>query len=135
MTTIHASASDQRTSSGLVRAFQVLAALAVLNVLFQFITAGQLFPDGGPAGAHGTGAIVLHVLSGLAAVTAVLLWRQRQLAVGAMVLAVVVFGYTFLQAYWGGYSSLWIHVPGAMVLTVGVVLVLVTSLRLSARRA
>jgi hypothetical protein len=135
VTTTHASTSDPRTSSGLVRAFQVLAGLAVLNVLFQFITAGQLFPDGGPAGAHGTGAIVLHVLSGLAAITAVLLWRQRLLTVGAMVLAVVVFGYTFLQAYWGGYSSLWIHVPGAMVLTVGVVLVLVTSLRLSARRA
>jgi len=134
VTTTHASTSAPRTSSGLVRAFQVLAALAVVNVLFQFITAGQLFPDGGPAGAHGTGAIVLHVLSGLAAITAVLLWRQGQLGVAPMVLAVVVFAYTFLQAYWGGYRSLYIHIPGAMLLTVGVVWVLFTSLRLSARR-
>ena len=121
------------TSSGLVRAFQVLAGLAVVNVLYQFVTAGQLFPNGGPAEAHGTGAIVLHVVSGLAAVVAVLLWRQQQLGVRALVLAVVVFAYTFLQAYWGGYSSLWIHVPGAMLLTVGVVWVLFTSLRAGAQ--
>ena len=121
------------TSSGLVRAFQVLAGLAVVNVLYQFVTAGQLFPNGGPAEAHGAGAIVLHVLSGLAAVTAVLLWRQQRLGVRATVLAVVVFAYTFLQAYWGGYSSLWIHVPGAMLLTVGVAWVLFTSLRAGAQ--
>jgi hypothetical protein len=126
--------THQRTSSGLVRAFQVFAALAVLNVLYQFITAGQLFPNGGPETAHAAGAIVLHVLSGLAAVTAVLLWRQGQLPVTTMALAVVVFGYTFLQAYWGGYESLWIHIPGAMVLTVGVVWVLFASLRRGAAR-
>lgn len=134
MPTISAPASsDQRTSSGLARAFQALAALAVVNVLVQFLTAGQLFPNGGPALAHAAGAIVLHVLSGLAAVAAVLLWRQGQLTIASAALAVVVFGYTFLQAYWGGYSSLWIHVPGAMLLTVGVVWVLFVSLRLSTR--
>ena len=52
-----------------------------------------------------------------------------------MLLAVVVFAYTFLQAAWGGRSSLWIHVPGAMVLTVGVVLVAVTSFRVTTPRA
>lgn len=136
MTTTDAhAAATLRTPSGLVRAFQVLAALAVLNVLAQFITAGQLFPNGGPQTAHAAGAIVLHVLSGLAAVTAVLLWRQQRLGVRSMVLAVVVFAYTFLQAYWGGYDSLYIHIPGAMLLTVGVVCVLVTSLRLTSSRA
>ena len=117
------------TSTGLGRAFQVLSALAVLNVLWQFVTAGQLFPSGGPEEAHAAGAIVLHVVSGLAAVVAVLLWRQQQLGARATALAVLVFAYTFLQAYWGGYSSLWIHVPGAMLLTVGVVWVFFTSLR------
>ncbi|MGI3779286.1 MAG: hypothetical protein ACRYG2_00775 [Janthinobacterium lividum] len=135
MTTPNAStASSPRTASGLARTFQVFAALAVVNVLVQFITAGQLFPNGGPEGAHAAGAIVLHVLSGLAAVTAVLLWRQGALSVTGTALAVIVFGYTFLQAYWGGYSSLWIHIPGAMVLTVGVVWVLVLSLRVGARQ-
>ncbi|GAA3561486.1 hypothetical protein GCM10022197_16400 [Microlunatus spumicola] len=121
--------SDPRAATSLVRAFQVLAGLAVLNVLYQFVTAGQLFPNGGPEEAHAAGAIVLHVLSGLAAIVAVLLWRQQRLGVRPMVLAVVVFAYTFLQAYWGGYDSLWIHVPGAMLLTVGVVWVFFTSLR------
>ena len=125
--------TPRTTSSGLVRAFQVFSALAVLNVLWQFVTAGQLFPNGGPEEAHAAGAIVLHVLSGLAAVAAVLLWRAQQLGVRSMVLAVVVFGYTFLQAYWGGYSSLWIHVPGAMVLTLGVVWVFFTSFRPASR--
>jgi hypothetical protein len=122
-------------TTGLVRAFQVLAVLVVVTVAWQFVSAGQLFPSGGPEEAHGVGAIVLHVLSGLTAVAAVLLWRQRRLAVGPTVLAVVVFAYTFLQAAWGGRSSLWIHVPGAMVLTVGVVLVAVTSFRVTAPRA
>jgi len=121
--------SDPRTVTPLVRAFQILSALAVVNVLYQFVTAGQLFPNGGPGEAHGAGAIVLHVISGLAAISAVLLWRQQRLGVRAMVLAVVVFAYSFLQAYWGGYDSLWIHVPGAMLLTVGVVWVFFTSLR------
>ena len=128
-------ATTRREVSGLSRAFQVLAGLAVVNVLVQFITAGQLFPSGGPAEAHGAGAIVLHVVSGLAAVAAVLLWRRQQLGVRAMVLAVIVFAYTLLQASWGGYSSLWIHVPGAMLLTLGVAWVFFTSLRAGARSA
>jgi hypothetical protein len=122
-------AAAPRTVTPLVRAFRVLAALAVLTVLWQFITAGQLLPQGGPQEAHAAGAIVLHVVSGLAAIVAVLLWRRQQLSLFAAGLAVVVFGYTFLQAWWGGYDSLWIHVPGAMVLTVGVVWVVFTSLR------
>ena len=127
-------AAHERTSSGLVRAFQVFAALAVVNVLVQFITAGQLFPNGGPDGLHAAGAIVLHVLSGLAAVAVGLLWRQGKASLATTALTVIVFAYSFLQAYWGGYSSLWIHVPGAMLLTVGVVWVLFASLRLSPRR-
>ena len=136
MTTSHASTgAPARTSTGLVRAFQVFAALAVVNVLIQFVTAGQLFPNGGPEEAHAAGAIVLHVVSGLAAIAAVLLWRQGALSVSRAALAAIVFAYTFLQAYWGGYSSLWIHIPGAMVLTAGVVWVLFVALRTGARRA
>ncbi|GAB2570559.1 hypothetical protein [Microlunatus antarcticus] len=122
-------------ASGLVRAFQVFAALSVVNVLVQFISAGQLFPNGGPEEVHAAGAIVLHVLSGLAAIAAVLLWRQGRVSIATAALAAIVFAYTFLQAYWGGYSSLWIHVPGAMLLTVGVVWVLFASLRRAAPRA
>jgi hypothetical protein len=120
-------------SPGLVRAFQVLAGLAVLNVLVQFVTAGQLFPAGGPEEAHAAGAIVLHVVSGLAAVAAVLGWRRGAVSPRLMVLTVLVFGFTFLQAAWGGRSSLWIHIPGAMVLTAAAVWVLLASLRVGRR--
>lgn len=121
------------TGSGLLRAFQVFAALSVLSVLVQFITAGQLFPDGGPEELHAGGAIVLHVLSGLAAIAAFLLWRRDELSRGSMALAVVTFAYSFLQAAWGGRSSLWIHVPGAMVMSALVVWVLVAALRVGRR--
>lgn len=124
-----------RSSSGLLTALRVFAALAVVVVLWQFVTAGQLLPrpSAGPLLGHQAGAIVLHVVSGLAAVAAVVLWRQGVVGLGLTALAVVTFGFGFLQAALGGYDSLWAHVPGAMLLTAGVVWLLVASLRL--RRA
>jgi hypothetical protein len=95
--------------------------LSLLNVLFQFVTAGQLFPRGGPEELHSAGAITLHVFSGLAAIAAVVLWRKGAAPVALPVLAVVVFLAGIVQAAIGGRDTLWIHVPGAMVLTAGVV--------------
>lgn len=119
-------------SGGLVTALRAFAALAVVAVLWQFVTAGQLLPQGseGAETGHAGGAIVLHVVSGLAAVAAVVLWRQGVVGVGLTALAVVVFGFGFLQAALGGYSSLYVHIPGAMLLTTGVVWLLVAVLRL-----
>ena len=131
MTQTHVTATSAPTT--LLRGLQVLAALAVLNVLYQFVTAGQLISGNAPVDAHGIGAIGLHVLSGLTALTAVLLWRRGQVTRGLAVLAVVVFLFTFLQAYLGSHGSLTVHVPGAMLLTAGVTWVLVASLR-TARR-
>jgi hypothetical protein len=124
------SASAQRAASTpWLRAFQAFAALAVLAVLYQFVTAGQLLPQGGPGQAHAAGAIVLHAFSGLATVAAVVLWRRGQTSRNVAVLAVVVFVATFVQAAVGGYDSLYVHVPGAMLLTAGVVWLLLASLR------
>lgn len=117
------------TTTPLVRVLQVLAALSVVNVLVQYLTAGQLFPSGGPQELHAAGAIVLHVISGLAAVVAVVLWRQAIVRLRLAVLAVAVFGYTFIQAAIGGYDTLYMHVPGAMLLTAGVVWLLIWTLR------
>lgn len=128
-TTTPTPTAPRTTTGGLVRAFQAFAALSVLTVLFQFITAGQLFPQGGPEEAHAAGAIVLHVVSGVAAVLAVFAWRRSQVSPRLAGLAVVVFAYSFLQAAWGGRSSLWIHVPGAMAMAAGVVWLLIASLR------
>jgi hypothetical protein len=113
----------------LVRALRVLVVLTFLNVLLQFVTAGQLFPQGGPEGLHAAGAITLHVVSGLAALAAVLLWRRGGATVALPALSIVVFLGTLVQAAIGGRSTLWIHVPGAMVLTSGVVWLLVRVLR------
>jgi hypothetical protein len=103
----------------LLRGFQAAAALTVAGVFVQFVTAGELFGHGGPAELHAGGAIVLHVVSGLAAVLAVLLWRRGGPPPGTPVLAVVVFVLTFVQAATGGRDTLWVHVPGAMVLAAG----------------
>ena len=123
------------TATPLLRVLQAFAGLAVVNVLVQFLSAGQLVSGGEAEQAHGTGAIVLHVLSGIAAIAAVVLWRQGRASLGLAALAVVVFGYTFVQAALGEYASLAVHVPGAMILTVGVVWLLIASFRPGARRA
>ena len=116
------------STSTMLRAVQVLATLSVLNLLYQFITAGTLFSQGeGLEEAHGTGAIVLHVLTGLTAIAAGLHWRATKGSVVPTVLAVVVFVLSFVQAYYGERSSLYIHIPGAMILTVGSVAVMAWS--------
>jgi hypothetical protein len=130
------STHDPATASGntgFVRAFQALTVLTVLNVLLQFLTAGHLFPDGGPEQLHGAGAITLHLVSGLAAIVAVILWRRNAVTVSLPLLATVVFLATLVQAAIGGRSTLSVHVPGAMVLTLGVTWLLVLALRLSPR--
>lgn len=129
------SARPTAAATPLLRVLQVSAGLAVVNVLVQFLTAGQLITSGEAGQAHSTGAIVLHVFSGLAAIAAVVLWRQGRASVGLAVLAVVVFAYTFVQAALGDYGSVAVHVPGAMLLTAGVVWLLVASLRPRATRA
>jgi hypothetical protein len=118
-----------RPAGALLLALKVLAGLAVATVLSQFVTAGQLFPSGGPLLAHQAGAIVLHVVSGLAAVCAVLLWRRGVVDVRLAALAAVVFALGLVQAAMGGYDTLYVHIPGAMLLTTGVVWFLVVTLR------
>lgn len=115
--------------TALVRVLQVATVLTVLTVLLQFVTAGQLFPEGGPEELHAGGAIALHVFSGVAALAAVVLWRQQHTTTALPVLAVVVFLATIVQAAIGGRETLWIHIPGAMVLTAGVIVLLVRVFR------
>jgi hypothetical protein len=109
-------------ATGVLRAFQVLAVLTVVELLVQYVTAGGII---GPAHSHEarelheTGAVVLHVLSGLTTIAAVVLWRLRAAPVWPAVLSAVVFVLTFVQAYLGDEETLYLHVPGALVLTVG----------------
>ena len=122
------------TATTTLRAVQVLAVLTVLNLVLQFVTAGELFgPGEGPEDIHGTGAIILHVLTGLLTIAAGLHWRISRGPVWPTVLAGVTFVLSFVQAYFGGRSTLYIHIPGALVLTVGAVWVLAWSFSASAR--
>jgi predicted membrane protein len=70
---------------------------------------------------HATGAIVLHVVTGLLTVAAVLYARADRGPWWPAAVAAVVFVLSFVQAYFGEHTNLAIHVPGALVLTVGIV--------------
>ncbi len=123
--TTTAPAGTTITSDTTLRAVQVGATLTVLAELFQFITAGQLFPKGGPEALHSGGAIVLHVVSGIAVVALFLRRRASGGRSWPLVLAAVVFVATFVQAATGGRDHLAVHVPGAMILTAGSVWLMV----------
>jgi predicted small integral membrane protein len=125
-----------RTSDPVLTTLRVLAVLTVVNLLVQFLTAGELVTRGGDEGAlpiHSTGAIVLHVLSGLAAIAALAYWRLRGAPLWPGIVAAVVFVLTFVQAYFGSGRTLYIHVPGAMILTIGAVAVAVWAFLPTAR--
>jgi hypothetical protein len=120
---------------GLLRAVQVTAVLAVLNLILQYVTAGQILPRGGPAiGTHATGAIVLHVVTGVLALAAILYARAQRGPWWPPVVAVLVFVCSFVQAYFGEEGNLKVHVPGAMVLTVGIVWLTAWSFTRAVRR-
>jgi hypothetical protein len=121
-----------RSSDPVLLALQVTAALTVLNLLWQFVSAGELIGRFGNEAweePHGVGAIVLHVVSGLAMLAAAALWRLRGAPLWPAVLAAVVFVLSFVQAYFGAGRTLWIHVPGAMILTIGAVWLAVWAFR------
>ena len=83
-----ATATRASSTATMLRAVQVLATLSVLSLLFQFVTAGTLFGRAeGLEETHATGAIVLHVLTGLTAIAAGLHWRATKGSIGPTVLA------------------------------------------------
>ena len=115
--TTSTSSTTSTTDPRLLQGLRATAVLTVLNVAYQSVTAGQLLGVGAPVTLHAAGAVTLHVFSGLAAIAAVLLWRRGEAPAWLAALAVVSFVLTFVQAALGGYDSLALHVPGAMVLT------------------
>ncbi|WP_188778030.1 hypothetical protein [Marmoricola endophyticus] len=120
------SGTSARPSATALRLLQLFAVLSVVNVAWQFVTAGELFP--GPDDLHAAGAITLHVTSGLVAIAACVHWYRARTSPAVAILAVVVFVLSFVQAATGGRDTLAVHIPGAMVLVAGSVWVLVWSL-------
>ena len=130
MTTTSTTDADLR----LVQGLRVTAVLTVLNLAYQFITAGQLLSGAAPEWLHAGGALTLHLFSGLAAIATVLLWRHGGAPAWLATLAVVTFVLTFVQAALGSYGTLVTHVPGAMVLSVTAVWLAVASFGPAVRR-
>ena len=103
-----------------VRPVQAMAALSLLVLLWQFVSAGRIMVREDATGGHGTGAIALHVTTGLLLLATALHARRTRVWWPAA-LAAAVFVLTFVQAALGSSGSIATHVPLALVLTVGTV--------------
>jgi len=115
------STSSSRAPAALA-ALRALAVLATLGVLYQAATAGQILMRNEAAQEwHGGGAIALHVLTGLTTLAATWYSRTSRAPWWPAVVSAVVFAATFVEAAYGHGPTLYIHVPLALVLTVGTV--------------
>ena len=76
---------------------------------------------------HFGGAFVVHLCTGLTALAAFLLARRRRVSWWPTGIAVAVFVVSFAQAAFGDYGVLSVHVPLAMLLLVGSVVVMAWS--------
>jgi len=123
-----------RAPSAARRGLQAAAVLSLLAVAWQFVTAGQIVGAGAGPGAHATGAVVLHVVTGLAALAALLDLRSgasARVAVGAGVLLAL----TFLQAWSGDHAPLTVHVPLSLSVVVGAVWLLAAAVGVGVGRS
>ncbi len=106
------------TAPSTLRAVQATAALALLVLLWQFVSAGRIMVGEDATGGHGAGAIALHAATGLLLLATVLHGRRTQVW-WPTALAGAVFVSTFVQAALGSAGSITTHVPLALLLTVG----------------
>ena len=124
--TAHGS-TDRTSAPALLLALRATSVLTVLVIASQFVTAGPLVQQTPAAetaeGIHATGAIVLHVVSGLSMLAVAALWRAAGTVLWPTVVAALVFALSFAQAYLGSHGPIAVHVPGALVLTIGAVVV------------
>ena len=103
-----------------IRPVQAAAALSLLVLCWQFISAGRMMTGEDAALGHGAGAIALHAATGLLVLATGLHARRTRMWWPAA-LAAGVFALTFAQAWLGSHGSIAVHIPLALVLTVGTV--------------
>lgn len=99
-----------------VSTMRIGTSVFVAALLFQAVTAGELL--GGAPGwltVHGLGATSVHSGALVAAVGAIMLWRQGK---WPAFINTGLFLLTFVQSMTGGAGNLALHVPTAIVLTV-----------------
>lgn len=119
-----------RTASGSTLQLLRIGALAsVVALLWQFVTAGQLVSGEDFTTLHAIGAGAVHVTTGVTLLAAFLHWRRTRSDQTVLVWAAVVFVLTFGQAALGSAGNMALHVPGALVITAGVVWLAAWALR------
>ncbi|MEU8251086.1 hypothetical protein [Nonomuraea sp. NPDC048916] len=101
--------------SGYLTAFRIVAALSMLSVLVQAVTAGQLM-GGGTGNMHGSGATAVHVLGLVQLIVAVLLWRPGRGAGWPALVSLAALLLGFVQSMLGGTGQVSLHVPLGMTL-------------------
>ena len=114
-----------------LRPVQAAALLSVLVLCWQFFSAGRLLVGEDALGGHGAGAIALHVTTALLLGATVLHGRRTRIWWPAG-LSAVVFVLTFVQAWLGSHGGIALHVPLALVITVGTVWLGAWSVRVAA---
>lgn len=113
--------SSTRASSHVslwITASRVMAVATLVVVVISFVTAGSLIQYQRALDVHGYAAIALHVTSGGLAVALAALSFERKRSWWAPALAVVLFVYSFVQAYLGTGMTIYLHVPGALAVAV-----------------
>lgn len=117
-----------------LRVLQITAVVSVLALIYQFVTAGQVLAHTPAALAlHGDGAIAIHIIFGLTMVAAIIHWRLRHGPVWPAVITAAAFVLSFIQAHFGSTGMMAIHVPTAVLLTIGIVWVAAWSFTRNAR--
>jgi hypothetical protein len=122
----HAATETERPVA--LRALRIAATAAVVVIVLQGVTAGEILSRSRVAETlHFGGAFAVHICTGLTAVAAFLLARGRRVSWWPTGVAVAVFVVSFAQAALGEAGLLSVHVPLAMLLLIGSVVVMVWS--------
>ena len=107
---------------------RVVATASVVMIILQGVTAGEILSRSRIAETlHFGGAFAVHICTGLTALAAFLLARRRRVSWWPTGIAVAVFVVSFAQAAFGEFGLLSVHVPLAMLLLVGSVVVMAWS--------
>jgi uncharacterized membrane protein len=121
MTTTGSVSRTTSTPTALVGVLRVVSVLAVLTIVGQGVTAGEIISRSRTAEMiHSLGAYGVHVLTGLTMILAFLVVRAMRARLLPAIVAAVVFVLTFVQAGIGDAGIMVVHVPLAMVLLVAV---------------
>jgi hypothetical protein len=120
-----AEAAATTAGAGALRALRIVSTVSVLFIVLQGVTAGAILSRSRMAESlHYAGAFVVHALTALTVVAAYLVLRQRRGPWWPTAVAGVVFVGGFVQAAVGEAGILAVHVPLAMLLLIGAVLVM-----------